>query len=198
MRTFFLLLSVLLMSTLAISQTQKQLLTPELLWKVGRVSLDCVSPDGKYAVYGVTRFDMEKNKGTRSLFLVDLQTNETRPLTDPAAGSASDAAFHPSGRRIGFLRDGKLFEVGLSGGAANPVTDFEINGFRYAPDGKHLLFAQQVKFDQAPTDLYADLPKASGRIPIGCFTATGNRGTSTNTAIFFMSAIRTAKRWAVP
>ena len=62
MRTFFLILSVLLMSNLAISQ--KQLLTPELLWKVGRVGIDCVSPDGKYAVYGVQRFEMEKNKST--------------------------------------------------------------------------------------------------------------------------------------
>jgi dipeptidyl aminopeptidase/acylaminoacyl peptidase len=169
MRILSILMSVFLMNTIAVSQTQKQLLTPEQLWKVGRVSLDCVSPDGKYAVYGVTRFDMEKNKGTRSLYLVDLQTFETLPLTDPAAGSASDAAFHPSGRRVGFVRDGKLCEVGLSGGVVNAVTDFEINGFRYAPDGKHVLFAQQVKFDQAPTDMYPDLPKASGRISDGLF-----------------------------
>jgi len=169
MRTFFLSLPILLMSTLAVSQTQKQLLTPELLWKVGRVSIDCVSPDGKYAVYGVQRFDMEKNKSTRGLFLVDLQTVETRPLTDPAAGSASDAAFHPSGRRIGFIRDGKVCEVGLTGGPVAAVTDFEVNGFRYSPDGKNLLFTQHVKFDQAPADLYPDLPQASGRISDGLF-----------------------------
>jgi len=169
MRIFFLLLSVSLMSTLAISQAQKQLLTPELLWKIGRVSLDGVSPDGKFAVYGVQRFDVEKNKGTRSLYLVDVQTTDTKQLTDPAAGSASDAAFHPSGQRIGFVRDGKLCEVALSGGTVNTVTDFEINGFRYSPDGKHLLFTQHVKFDQAPTDLYPDLPKATGRISDGLF-----------------------------
>lgn len=169
MRIIFLLFSVMLMTTLAVSQSQKQLLTPELLWKVGRVSLDAVSPDGRYAVYGVVRFDVEKNKGTRTLYLVDLQSSETKQLTDPAAGSASDAAFHPSGSRIGFLRDGKLCEVGLAGGSVNLVTDFEIAGFRYAPDGKHLLFVQEVKFDQAPTDRYPDLPKATGRISDGLF-----------------------------
>ncbi|MFN0013446.1 MAG: prolyl oligopeptidase family serine peptidase [Saprospiraceae bacterium] len=157
------------MSTLAVSQSQKQLLTPELLWKVGRVTIDCVSPDGKLAVYGAQRFDMEKNKSTRQLYVVDLQTAETRPLTDPAAGSASDAAFRPDGRRIGFVRDGKLCEVGLSGGTVASVTDFEVNGFRYSPDGKYLLFTQHVKFDEMPTDRYPDLPQATGRISDGLF-----------------------------
>ena len=149
MRIFFLLLSVSLMSTIAIAQNPKQLLTPELLWKVGRVSLDGVSPDGKFAVYGVQHFDVEKNKGARRLYLVDLQNFETKPITDPTAGSASDAAFHPSGQRIGFVRDGKLCEVALSGGPVHTVTDFDINGFRYSPDGKHLLFTQHVKIGRA-------------------------------------------------
>ncbi len=158
------LMFTLSMTSLSLAQAQKQLLTPELLWKVGRVSLDDVSPDGKYALYGVQRFDLEKNQGIRALYLVHLHTLETRALTDPAEGGASDAKFHPSGKRIGFLRNQKLWEVSVEGGRATQVTDFDIEGFAYSPNGQHLLFVQRVKFDLTPTDRYPDLPKATGRI----------------------------------
>ncbi len=157
-------LLILLMTSPSFAQAQKQLLTPELLWKVGRVTLEAVSPNGRYAAYTVQHFDIEKNQGSKVLYLVNLQTLETYPLTKAQEGSASDAVFHPSGQRIGFLRNRKLWEVGLKGGKAIQVTDFEIEGFSYSPTGRHLLFVQRVKFDPAPTERYPDLPQATGRI----------------------------------
>jgi dipeptidyl aminopeptidase/acylaminoacyl peptidase len=149
---------------------QNQTLSPELLWKVGRVGLDAVSADGRYAVYGVQRYDMEANKGSRVLYLLKLQTGETRALTAPEQTS-SDAEFHPDGTRLGFLRDGKLCEISLEGpsAAVAQVSDLEINGFHYAPNGKYLLFAQDVKLDPNTADRYPDLPKSSGRIAEGLF-----------------------------
>lgn len=164
MQHSFSFLLALLMTSLSFAQTQKQLLTPELLWKVGRVMLEAVSPNSQYAVYSVQRFDVDKNQSSKVLYIVHLQTLETRPLTDAAEGNASDAVFHPSGQRIGFLRNRKLWEVGLSGGKAIQVTDFDIEGFAYSPTGRHLLFVQRVKFEPTPTDRYPDLPKATGRI----------------------------------
>lgn len=161
-------LFVMLVFAAADATAQKQLLTPELLWQVGRVSLDCVSPDAASAVYGVQRFDVAKNNSTRTLYLVHLQTGQTRPLTDTET-TASDAAFHPSGKRVGFIRDGKLFEVPVEGGQASQVTGFEINGFHYSPDGQYILFTQDVKMDQTPAEKYPDLPKTSGRIIDGLF-----------------------------
>ncbi len=150
------------------SAAQQQLLTPELLWKVGRVSLECVSPDGNFAVYGVQRYNVAKNSSTRVLYLVDLQSQATRPISDPE-GSASDAEFHPDGQRIGFISNGKMCEVPRSGAPMRIVTDFEINGFHYAPDGQHLLFTQDVKFDQTAAEKYPDLPQVSGRVIDGLF-----------------------------
>lgn len=168
MRFSLLLLTAMMINLPADAIAQKQLLTPELLWQVGRVGLDGVAPDGASAVYGVQRFDVAKNTSTRTLYLVDLQTRETRPLTDPE-GTASDAAFHPSGQRIGFIRDGKLCEIPRNGGPVTQVTAFEINGFRYSPDGQYILFTQEVKMDQTPAEKYPDLPKTSGRIIDGLF-----------------------------
>ena len=159
---------VMILNLSHITIAQKQLLSPELLWKVGRVSLECVAPDGSAAVYAVQRYDVAKNAGTRTLYLVDLQTQETRPISDPD-GNASGAEFHPSGQRIGFLRDGKLCEVQRKGSPLTVVTDVEVEGFHYSPNGEYILFAQNVKFDQTPAEKYPDLPQASGRVIDGLF-----------------------------
>lgn len=146
---------------------QTRLLTPELLWQIGRVSLDDVSPDGRSAVYGVQRFDLKANKGVRTLFLVDLLNGDTKALTQESDGSASDAEFRPDAQRVGFLKDGKLHEIDLKTGAITKVNDLEINGFHYAPDGKKILFARDVKLDVTPVDANPDLPQTSGRISDG-------------------------------
>ena len=80
-----------------------QTLTPELLWSLGRVGLDCVSPDGKMAVYGVTRYNVPNDNSNRTLYLVNVATGETRPITDSDA-ACSDAEFHPNGDRKPDLR----------------------------------------------------------------------------------------------
>lgn len=168
MRHLFIFMSLFFLSMTSTAQMPKQLLSPELLWKVGRVSLECVSPDGKSAVYAVQRYNAEANTGTRVLYLLNLDNQESRAITD-LNGNASDAAFHPSGDRIGFIRDGKLCEIERNGSVIRVVSDLEINGFKYAPDGEHILFAQDVAFDLKPTDRYPDLPQATGRINDGLF-----------------------------
>ncbi len=147
---------------------QSQRLNPELLWKLGRVSLECVSPDGRYAVYGVQRYDVDANKGTRVLYSLDLGAGTLRALT-PEDKSASDAEFHPDGKRLGFLLDGKLCEVSREGSPIRRVSDIEMNGFHYAPKGDHILFVQEVKLDKTPAEIYPDLPKTSARLMEGLF-----------------------------
>jgi dipeptidyl aminopeptidase/acylaminoacyl peptidase len=142
----------------------QQTLTPELLWKIGRVGLDDVSPDGQWAVYGVQRYDVAENKGTRGLFLVNISTGESRALTD---GQTSDreATFHPSGQMVLFLRGGKLQQVPVNGTATvTKVSDLSLNGFRLSPDGKRILFIQDTRLGQAPVDVHPDLPKTTGRV----------------------------------
>lgn len=161
-RLLFLLLSISMFS-IQDTAAQNQILTTELLWKMGRVALECVSPDGQWVVYGVTRYNIQANNSTRALYLVQTQSGETRLLTDPEKTS-SDAEFHPDGKKIGFLRDSKLYEINVAGpGEALKVSDLEINGFHYAPNGRYVLFVQDVKKDKTLPDLNPDLPKATGR-----------------------------------
>lgn len=167
-RYFAPLLLLFAMSTTT-THAQNQILSPDLLWKVGRVGLECVSPDGRWAVYGVARFDVPANKSARALYLVEVKNGATRLLTDPEKTS-SDAEFHPDGTKIGFLRDGKMYEIGIDGpGEAVKVSDLEINGFHYAPNGQYVLFAQDVKLDKNLQELNPDLAKSTGKAFDGLF-----------------------------
>lgn len=146
----------------ALAQTQR--LTPELLWQIGRVALECTSADGKYVVYGVQRYHLAKNNSTRVLYLTETATGNTRPLTDSEKSSAN-AVFTPDGSRIGFLMEDKLYEISVSdvNATARQVSAEEMTGFKYAPDGQQILFTRRVKHDPSTADTHPDLPQASGR-----------------------------------
>lgn len=47
-------------------------MTPELLWKLGRVGQAEISPDGRQMIYTVTRYDLDENSGQVDLMLQDL------------------------------------------------------------------------------------------------------------------------------
>lgn len=68
--------SVLSFLMLAVGQLAMagERLTPELLWKLGRVGEVAISPDGKQVAYLVTKYDLAENYGKSDLLLQTLQT----------------------------------------------------------------------------------------------------------------------------
>ncbi len=59
---------------------QDQLMTPELLWKLGRLGETVVSNDGNTIWYAVRRYDLAKNSGTSTLFAMDRDGGNVRAL----------------------------------------------------------------------------------------------------------------------
>jgi dipeptidyl aminopeptidase/acylaminoacyl peptidase len=151
------------------SMSQNNILRPETLWKIGRVGLECVSPDGTKAVYGVQRYDLSTNKSMRELYLLDLATGTSQLFVD-SEFSASDAEFHPSGDRVGYLVEGHLWEKSLRLGAKPMlVAEVEMNGFHYAPNGEHILFTHDVKYDETTEERHPDLTLSKARVIDGLF-----------------------------
>lgn len=140
-------------------------LTPETLWKMGRVSLEDISPDGKLVVYGVTQYNLAENKGNTDLFLLDVVGGKVQPLTQTAQ-SEENARFTPKGDKVGFIREGICIEINLSDRKEHHVLPKEIqpDGFLYSPTGKQLLTIQEVKYRKTPKEIYPDLPLAEARI----------------------------------
>lgn len=156
------ILAVCLAASLTMTYAQN-MLTPELLWQMGRVSLEDVSPDGRMVIYGVTRYDVPANKGKTDLWVVSSDGGPARQLTG-GDGSKGNARYRPDGQRIGYLVDGIMHEMKPDGSDIKKVSDIEMGGFIYAPTGNKVLYIADIKYLETPQDRYPDLPLAKARI----------------------------------
>lgn len=141
----------------------QNVITPEILWELDRVSLQALSPDGMWAVYAVASFDVENNSGQQDLHIINTETGESRKIT-AFESFEGNAQFHPDGERIGFLRNGYLWEMDIDGANKKKVSDFAMQGFKYSPTGEHILFYKEVQFGKTTLDHHPDLPKAEALI----------------------------------
>lgn len=155
---------------LTADEISKGILSPEVLWKFGRVSGAEVSPCGKMVVYGISRYSVPDNKGVTNLFIVDVDGGEPGQLTDNA-GSEFDAHWRPDGKRIGFIstRGGsaQMWEMNPDGTDMVQVTNIEdgINTFKYAPSGDRILYTKDVKFVKVTgAELHPDMPKSTMKV----------------------------------
>ena len=62
----------IIVSTMSIAASAQQVLSPELLWKLGRVSVLGISKDGKSVVYKVSTPVMEENKSNSKFYTIPL------------------------------------------------------------------------------------------------------------------------------
>ena len=154
---------------LAFSTQAQQRVTPELLWKLGRVNDVQISPDGKWIVYPVTRYDIESNKGSSDLYLLSSEGGTPVRLTNTPF-SEFNVCWRPDGKKIGYIStesgSAQIWEMNPDGTGKVKISAFDgdVNLFSYAPDMKHIVFATQVKLDKTPQEIYPDLPKANVRI----------------------------------
>ena len=146
-------------------QAQNTRMTPELLWELGRVSGESLSPDGTYLYYGITRYNTMENKGNRDLFMIPISGGESKQVTS-MQGSEYGLQFVPNANKIGFMNSGQWWEANLDGSNVIQVTKRlgEISDLKYSPDGNKVAYTANVKIDQDMLDLYPHLPKAEARI----------------------------------
>ncbi|HLF36143.1 MAG TPA: hypothetical protein VI583_18000, partial [Cyclobacteriaceae bacterium] len=167
---FILFFSILILISAGINtvQAQNALLTPEKLWELGRITDPQVSPDGKWILYGATWYQLDSNKGKRSLYMTSIATGETI-LFDKIEDSAHNARWRPDGKRIGYLSDHsgtmQLWEMDIADKQPVRVTFFDmpIHNFSYSPDMKHIAFTIDVEIKKE-NDLLTGLPKADAMI----------------------------------
>jgi dipeptidyl aminopeptidase/acylaminoacyl peptidase len=159
------ILSAVVLAFFSVNVTAQKTLTPELLWKLGRVSLQSVSPNGADVVYGVTYYDLSKNKGELNLYKVNVKTQKVIQLTDEK-GSEYAATYSKNGKKIYFQKSGQLWVMDADGSSKTKLTDVEggASNYKISPDGKNILFTKEVKLLKTTADLYPDYPKANVRI----------------------------------
>ncbi|MCC6816147.1 MAG: S9 family peptidase [Saprospiraceae bacterium] len=136
----------------------------QTLWKLGRVSLEDLSTDGKWIIYSVTNYNTKENKSSSNLYLISSKgTSPAKKLTN-YDGHEYNARFRPDGKKINFLHDALLYEMNLDGSDQIKISDIEMNGFVWSPKGDKIVFLQDVKYRKSTTEVYPDLPLAKARI----------------------------------
>lgn len=145
------------------------IMTPEVLWSLGRVSNEVLSPDGEIVLFAVTYYSIEENKSYRELYTVPVSGGETSRITNMTIKEL-DACWRPDGKKIGFLaavdEQVQMFEINPDGSEVTQITNIEggIKGFKYSPDQSKILYTKAVKLDDDIHDLFPDLPKANARL----------------------------------
>ncbi|MDR1672256.1 MAG: S9 family peptidase [Bacteroidales bacterium] len=141
-----------------------KMLTPEILWKFGRVGEFKVSPDGKTVIYTVTRYSVSENKGRTTLWSVPAKGGEPVCLTADVFANCSNPRWEPSGKRIAYLTsvsgDTQMWDMNSNGTDKRQVSYIEggINGFEYSPaDAGQLMYLKNVPVRQSPREMYPDL-----------------------------------------
>ena len=144
-------------------------LSPEALWAMGRIGDVNVSPDGQKIVYSVAYYSVPADKSNRELFVMNADGSDNKQITH-SAFSENQAVWIKNGTKIAYLStesgSSQVWEMNPDGTGKKQLSHFDgnIEGFRFSPDEKHLLFVAQVKTIPSTADKYPDLPKATGRV----------------------------------
>ena len=147
----------------------EQILTPELLWKFGRLEEYDVSPDGNYIVYSVKRFSINHNKGFSDLYLIDLNSKVQKKLTN-LPGNENNPVWNPKNNKVGFIYSSEdstgIYEIDIHTYEITRIKNLpeDIESFIYSPKGNYILFTKRVKIDKSIQEIYPDLPKSKAYI----------------------------------
>jgi dipeptidyl aminopeptidase/acylaminoacyl peptidase len=123
------------------------------------------SPDGKLVAYTVTSYSLQENRGTTAIWLAELSTGATRPLTS-GAGSDRQPRWSRDGKRLAFIstREGgaQLWIMSISGGDARRLTNLPEGAANplWLPDGSAILVVSDVRWpaDQELDRIHAQFP----------------------------------------
>jgi len=144
-------------------------MTPEVLWKFGRVGEHRLSADGRVVVFTVTRYDAVTEDRVTDIYTVTPMGTDLLKLTG-SDGANFNPRWKPGSDRIGYLSntggDVQLWEMNVNGGEKRQVSHIDggINGFEYSPDGSRILYLKEVKYKATSAEKHPDLPKANVRI----------------------------------
>ena len=136
-------------------------LTPEILWKYGRIGSIVLTPDGSTVLYTVTHYDLPTEARTTNIYSIPSSGGTAVQLTTEGG---SGPQWIENGATIAFLADGKIMTMKPDGTAKKEITglqDFEILSF--SPAGDKVYFTRRVKLDQTANEKYG-LSNAKVRI----------------------------------
>lgn len=144
--------------------------TPAVMWKMGRLGGASLSPDGATALYTITRYNMEENRGLSQIYVRDMASGEEKTLTDNTSNN-NDAQWSADGKKIFFTsnRSGSMqvWQMNPDGSNAKQITDVEggVEGYGITPTEDKIFYVKKVHAkDIKSSDVHKDMDKSKARI----------------------------------
>ena len=139
-------------------------MSPEALWAMGRISAYSASPDGSKIVYQVGYYSVKHNKSHHVLYMMNADGSNKLLLTK-GDKNETDATWLDN-ETIAFLTGGEIWSMKTDGADRKQLsnTGGAVEGFKFAPDGKHVIILKSLPFHEVIKENPKDLPKATGRL----------------------------------
>lgn len=148
------------------SAQSKQTMTPELLWKLGRLGSSNLTTDGKHLIYTVTHYNIAEAKSEANIYSVPVTGGTPAAITHEPAGSQV-VKVTPDGGIIYFFED-YLYQMDATGKQVTKLSDNALTGadnVQISPDGKKIIFSREVPVVKIlGKDRFADLPKSNAYV----------------------------------
>lgn len=146
------------------------ILTPEVMWKMGRVGGSTVSPDGKTVLYTVSYYSMKDDKSSTHIWSVPTEGGEAVQITD-GAGKEASIQWSADGSRIYFLStrsgDAQLWSAKPDGSDMRQLSAIEggIEGFGVSTKEDKLYYIKRVQVEKRrSSEIFPDLPDSKAMI----------------------------------
>lgn len=141
------------------------LMTPEVLWSMGRIGGAQASPDGSTILYQVGYYNVKENNSRQVLYTVSNDGKVKKKLTT-AKNSQAEASWIENGQRIAYLQDGQLWSMSPEGNDCKQLTKStsDIEGYKFSPDGKQVILIKSIAYHESIKQNPKDLPMATGRL----------------------------------
>ena len=145
-------------------QLSSDLMTPEALWAMGRISAYAPSANGQKIVYQVGYYSVKENKSHHVLYIMNADgTGQT--LLTKSAKNETDPSWLNDGR-IAFLSGGEIWAMNADGTGRKQLsnTDGCVEGYKFSPDGQKVILIKSLPYHGSIAENPEDLPKATGRL----------------------------------
>lgn len=142
---------------------QKQNLTPELLWSLGRVSIDAVNDTGDI-IYGVQYYNVDENSGTRDLYHLNLDGQIIR-LTE-SKDKEKALSFHSQNEFIYSVGE-DIYSYNLKTKKTEKINKENeiLSGLLYANNSNYFAISKSVKLEKVlGTDIYPTMEKSDVKV----------------------------------
>ena len=142
---------------------KSDLMTPEALWAMGRISAYAPSKGGQKIAYQVGYYSVKENKSHHVLYMMNADGTGQQLLTTDAENETDPSWV---GDRLAYLRGGEIWTMNADGTDRRQLshTDGSVEGYKFSPDGSQVILLKSLPFHEVIKENPADLPKATGRL----------------------------------